>query len=173
MHQKKIHEGLNTRPKLHRCDLCTKTFRDLCALKKHVRYNHEGIKDAKCEKCEKSFADSHVLKTHMIAKHQPWKFKCDICPKVYAFANVLEKHKERHLREAEKPALLKCTECEKKFTQKGNLRIHFNSIHKGIRDFNFQSHFQTKSSVRSCQHPKVAYTQRASNRSPDIPCQVF
>ena len=39
--------------------------------------------------------------------------------------------------------------------------------------FNLQSHFQTKSSVRSCQHPKVAYTQRASNRSPDIPCQVF
>ena len=38
---------------------------------------------------------------------------------------------------------------------------------------NLQSHFQTKLSVRSCQHPKVACTWSASNVSPDIPHQVF
>ena len=38
-----------------------------------------------------------------------------------------------------------------------------------IIQINSESHFQTKLSVRSRQHQKVAYTWGASNVSPDIP----
>ena len=42
-----------------------------------------------------------------------------------------------------------------------------------ITFLNFQSQFQTPIFQREGQHLKVAYTQRASNRSPDIPRQVL
>ena len=51
---------------------------------------------------------------------------------------------------------------------------HYESTtEKYCNGLNSESHFQTKLSVRSCQHPKVAYTWSASNVSPDIPHQVF
>ena len=56
-----------------------------------------------------------------------------MCTKTYAFPLLLEKHKERHLKEAEKiekiAKIHECKTCKKTFHNERNLNTHIDAIH--------------------------------------------
>jgi len=96
---------------------------------------NEASKGAKCNLCPKAFAGQDYLERHILVKHsgKPGKndgdtvteWQCDQCQKYLGSRNALKNHMPIHM--PEKP--FKCNDCEKEFTQKGNLKTHIERYH--------------------------------------------
>ena len=100
-------------------------------LTKHDKTFHSGSENG-CGKCNQEFENEVQLKEHLkihnISLKIKWKFKCDICERIFRGPNELKKH-FLHFHERK----LSCDVCGKRFTNEKSLICHVNSIHKQIK----------------------------------------
>lgn len=86
-----------------------------------------------CDICEKIFKDKTKLKLHREIHTDQRNVICQQCGKGFKTMNCLRNHKRTHLPER---ILYGCDQCEKKYTQKVQLKKHIEIVHMNRRDFN-------------------------------------
>lgn len=134
------HMLTHSEEKNYGCDTCEKRFRQKCALIRHIRVVHEGIKCNSgepfiCNLCQMRFTQKSSLRRHMKNVHTEEKVKpfvCDICQKGFTLKASLQDHVLIHTGEKHR----ECDTCGKKFRQKSALRQHIHAMHIRI-----MSHF--------------------------------
>ncbi|CAI8491703.1 unnamed protein product [Hanseniaspora opuntiae] len=112
--------------KMYVCKYCKKQFSQTTHLEVHVR-SHVGLKPYKCEHCGKSFTQGGNLRTHIRLHTGEQPFQCEICTKRFSRKGNLQAHMLTH--DKSKPFPCKLDNCEKSFTQLGNLKSHQNKFH--------------------------------------------
>eukprot|EP00347_Sterkiella_histriomuscorum_P012047 403370093 len=101
---------------------CESLFFDKVSYRSHKR-SHAQIKEFSCIKCFKNFTTNGHLRDHIKSVHDKTKdFKCTYhgCTDSFARHSVLIVHMRKHT--GERP--YKCNQCEKAFTESGNLKVH-------------------------------------------------
>ena len=83
-----------------------------------------------CTFCEMKTKQRSNLKTHMMIKHNKTTFKCDLCDFTNHNKYVLNRHRKDHYREKDS---FKCDSCDFKAINKATVKIHYDSIHLGIK----------------------------------------
>lgn len=101
-HKKRIE---NIRKDKVKCPICSRYYKDLIKLIRHLRRTHP---------------ESKMIKTDPDAPAQPY-FSCKLCAKVFLDERRLQAHEEAHLR---KPEFFKCKFCGKKTISLKNHRVH-------------------------------------------------
>ncbi|CAG9804863.1 unnamed protein product [Chironomus riparius] len=86
-----------------------------------------------CDICDKIFKDKTKLKLHREIHTDQRNVICQQCGKGFKTMNCLRNHKRTHLAER---ILYGCDQCEKKYTQKVQLKKHIEIVHMNRRDFN-------------------------------------
>ena len=109
------------------CQYCNRRFCQEYYVKKHIESEHV-VKPFKCEKCDKQFqsavARSHHEKT--IHSSSVQLVDCDICGKQFKSEVILKQHVRYVHADTRK---WRCDECEVKFKQKRDLRVHMLKQH--------------------------------------------
>lgn len=112
------HMILHGKKKLFFCKYCDKKFKRNYLLEDHIR-SHKGIKPYSCENCQLEFTTKGALTQHNEV-HRKKKFECSVCGKLFRRKFNLIQHERVHSNE--KPYA--CTECNRKFAYKCNLKDH-------------------------------------------------
>ncbi|OBA23028.1 hypothetical protein METBIDRAFT_22877, partial [Metschnikowia bicuspidata var. bicuspidata NRRL YB-4993] len=114
------------RGKTQECPYCFKQFHQSTHLDVHVR-SHIGLKPFECTFCGKRFTQGGNLRTHMRLHTGEKPFVCNICNHNFSRKGNLAAHMLTHNKE--KPFECKLDNCDKSFTQLGNLKSHQNKFH--------------------------------------------
>nr|XP_055073192.1 zinc finger protein 883-like [Misgurnus anguillicaudatus] len=105
------------------CIICGKTFSSQGHLERHER-KHTEQKLFTCSRCKISFTTLQDKKLHLEAKHKEEKkrhFHCEKCGKnLFAPTSTINNHMKTHSDEK----LFHCSECNKYFSNNGNLVAH-------------------------------------------------
>ncbi|ESO92757.1 hypothetical protein LOTGIDRAFT_120077 [Lottia gigantea] len=117
--------------KLHKCDICNKTFDNYATLEDHRTRKYSKKTPYKCHVCEKVFTQSSHFKSHAALHTGEAYTKCKICGK-YLTAASMSKHINRHKGIIEKN--YKCLICGKSFASNYYFKIH-KRIHTGEKPF--------------------------------------
>ncbi|ONH72519.1 Asparagine-rich zinc finger protein AZF1 [Saccharomyces cerevisiae] len=118
----------NTRAvKKHECPYCHRLFSQATHLEVHVR-SHIGYKPFVCDYCGKRFTQGGNLRTHERLHTGEKPYSCDICDKKFSRKGNLAAHLVTH--QKLKPFVCKLENCNKTFTQLGNMKAHQNRFHK-------------------------------------------
>lgn len=112
--------------KTQQCPYCFKTFNQSTHLEVHVR-SHIGYKPFQCSYCLKRFTQGGNLRTHMRLHTGEKPFTCEVCNRSFSRKGNLAAHMLTHNKE--KPFECKLDNCDKSFTQLGNLKSHQNKFH--------------------------------------------
>ena len=91
---------------LFSCNTCAKNFKNENTLNLHVQ-NHRSLKVHKCDLCEKSFLRDEDFKQHIIDAHTPYDelpIVCDICEWRFKRPEYLKTHLTREHEKGELPA---------------------------------------------------------------------
>lgn len=112
--------------KSQQCPYCFKTFNQSTHLEVHVR-SHIGYKPFQCSYCLKRFTQGGNLRTHMRLHTGEKPFTCEVCNRSFSRKGNLAAHMLTHNKE--KPYECKLDNCDKSFTQLGNLKSHQNKFH--------------------------------------------
>ncbi|XP_034049919.1 zinc finger protein 408 isoform X2 [Thalassophryne amazonica] len=107
------------RERRYRCSSCTKSFFQLCHLKKH-QFTHTDIKPFSCQYCGKNYSSAESYKAHELSHRGERPFSCPHCEKSYGLKRDLKEHMVLHT--GEKPYV--CNLCGKAFARRPSLRIH-------------------------------------------------
>ncbi|CCD23463.1 Azf1p NDAI_0B04290 [Naumovozyma dairenensis CBS 421] len=119
---KVVHEG----SKQHECPYCHRLFSQSTHLEVHIR-SHLGYKPFQCNFCGKRFTQGGNLRTHQRLHTGEKPYRCEICDKRFSRKGNLAAHKLTH-RDV-KPFVCKLDNCNKTFTQLGNMKAHQNKFH--------------------------------------------
>ncbi|KAG5669448.1 hypothetical protein PVAND_017335 [Polypedilum vanderplanki] len=108
------------------CSICGKNFKKMSILKQHEEI-HNPIKIyIKCEICAKILQMKH-LKMHMEVQHgnrySEKNFQCH-CGKEFRYQKQLDKHNEQVHEAKNRGIFYSCSECERIFTRRQELRNH-------------------------------------------------
>ena len=121
---------VNRPRKKYLCEVagCGKSFYQKTHLEIHIRA-HTGIKPFLCKEpsCGQRFSQLGNLKTHERRHTGERPYHCDICFKTFAQHGNVRAHKIVHT--SAKPFICKLDNCNKQFTQLGNLKSHQNKFH--------------------------------------------
>lgn len=112
--------------KIPRCPYCQKYFAQSTQLEVHIR-SHIGYKPFECSYCHKRFTQGGNLTTHLRLHTGEKPFTCEICSRSFSRKGNLAAHKLTH--DNLKPFDCKLDNCDKSFTQLGNLKSHQNKFH--------------------------------------------
>ena len=122
--------SVNRPRKKYMCEVmgCGKSFYQKTHLEIHTRA-HTGIKPFLCKEpsCGQRFSQLGNLKTHERRHTGERPYHCDICFKTFAQHGNVRAHKVVHT--SAKPFICKLDNCNKQFTQLGNLKSHQNKFH--------------------------------------------
>lgn len=114
------------RGKSQQCSFCSKQFNQLTHLEVHMR-SHIGLKPFVCSYCNKRFTQGGNLRTHMRLHTGEKPFSCEVCHRLFSRKGNLAAHMLTHKKE--KPFKCELDDCDKTFTQLGNLKSHQNKFH--------------------------------------------
>ena len=79
-----------------------------------------------CLQCGISFPDHFSFNGHMFNVHgKMFPLQCQVCGKAYQTSTGLSLHMEMHSGKS-----YVCPICDKKFTQKGTIKLHLRKVHK-------------------------------------------
>ncbi|EDO27105.1 predicted protein, partial [Nematostella vectensis] len=95
---------------------CKKTFKTIGGLGRHCRKLSHSVK---CTECGEGFLNENEFQNHK-KTHQNSINTCDICHKTFAQAGSLTIHYRRHSNEKH----FKCSYCNKRFVESGDMRKH-------------------------------------------------
>lgn len=112
--------------KNQQCPYCFKFFNQSTHLEVHVR-SHIGHKPFECSYCHKRFTQGGNLRTHLRLHTGEKPFTCDVCKRSFSRKGNLAAHQLTH--KNLKPFECKLDNCDKLFTQLGNLKSHQNRFH--------------------------------------------
>ncbi|XP_070546691.1 zinc finger protein 836-like [Ptychodera flava] len=116
--------------KPYACDVCGASLTDMSNVKRHKEVVHQPAK-YQCDECDKVFKNKGTLKDHKMWKHQClWKFQCDICGKRDYNGDNHKQHVLSHSDERN----FQCEVCGKGFKTKAALNRHLN-IHSGKKPY--------------------------------------
>ena len=131
---------------IYKCNTCYKVFGINYELKRHIKIDHEKVKNFKCQICNKLFPLSN-FSNHRIfhevrnelqnQKHKKWKhdpmslekITCTICDKAFSRPSLLKQHTK--LIHEEGGQSLMCTLCNKSFSRSDHLNNHKKNVHYG------------------------------------------
>ncbi|XP_044743281.1 zinc finger protein 878-like [Chrysoperla carnea] len=111
--------------KKHKCDQCSKAYREPCELAKHLQRVHHTKGDVSCPVCNKTFLIQAQLDFHL-KRHFKKKHQCDICGKECYKSAKLKRHKEIH-EKREKSFF--CFKCDSAFLREASLKLHVKKYH--------------------------------------------
>ena len=120
------HDSKRHKARTQQCPYCLKYFTQSTHLEVHIR-SHIGYKPYECTYCHKKFTQGGNLRTHLRLHTGEKPFTCEICNRSFNRKGNLEAHKLTH--ENVKPFECKLDNCDKSFTQLGNLKSHQNRFH--------------------------------------------
>ena len=127
-HVRNVHEQVEK----VKCTYCEKEYKNKYELSKHFKRNHESI--APCASCGKIFKclSRHLKTTNCGGDpgHVKKKVQCNICGKLISTKEKLKVHtKQIHNQVRDK----QCDRCEYNTYNVGNLRLHINTQHLGMK----------------------------------------
>ena len=100
-------------------------------LKYHLQAHHnllqDSVKKHVCSKCGKTFRKISLKLLCENTHNNIFKHTCSQCGKGFNYKALLDRHVRIHYR-----ATLQCTDCEKRFREKYQLKTHFDTCHKVI-----------------------------------------
>ncbi|KAM0363002.1 hypothetical protein ACHAO7_011148 [Fusarium culmorum] len=116
------------REKRHKCNQCPKSFDQISHLQIHIRM-HNGEKPYSCDfpGCDRSFSQKGNRNSHRRRHTGERPFSCDQCSCQFPQGGNLQAHLKTH--EGLKPYVCILDECNKRFTQLGNMKTHQNKFH--------------------------------------------
>ena len=82
---------------MDKCPHCELSFSSQGSLRRHLKTcknNTEFYERFKCDLCNASFPHKHTLRYHQRGKHQPNRYACQGCSKVFAWRSSLNVHKK-------------------------------------------------------------------------------
>lgn len=113
---------------IHQCSYCNQRFKYKGNVKRHIASVHEGVKYA-CLFCKACFTDKSALHTHNKNIHEKKIHVCQSCMRQFTDYSSLR----RHIRNIHEKATYSCPSCDKVFTDKNNLMRHIENIHNKAR----------------------------------------
>lgn len=119
---KTLHEG----SKQHKCPYCHRLFAQSTHLEVHIR-SHLGYKPYQCGYCGKRFTQGGNLRTHQRLHTGEKPYECELCDKKFSRKGNLAAHLLTH--QKVKPFICKLDNCNRSFTQLGNMKAHQNRFH--------------------------------------------
>lgn len=121
-----IPNSVITKDKKYQCQYCHKFFSQPTHLEVHIR-SHVGHKPFKCKFCGRHFTQGGNLRTHQKLHTGEKPYSCDVCFKKFSRKGNLAAHLLTH--QNIKPFICKLDNCNKGFTQLGNMKAHQNRFH--------------------------------------------
>ncbi|CAL8127435.1 unnamed protein product [Orchesella dallaii] len=115
--------------KLHKCDICGKSFQTCRNLKNHVGAHNQERKYI-CEICGVSYRHKIGLETHVAIHNGESKFQCQICKKIFTQKSGLQRHSRIHTGKY----MFQCDLCGKQFIHHSSFSSH-KLIHEGVKSF--------------------------------------
>lgn len=93
----KVHSLSHIEDRPFDCKFCTKNFKSLVAVNRHLSHFHTASKRYSCEQCNKSFKEPSDLRRHRWT-HGGYdrKFSCTICEKKFFEGSRLKLHMKKH-----------------------------------------------------------------------------
>jgi stress-induced morphogen len=107
--------------KMYQCDICMKCFKDKSKLRSH-REIHTTERNVICP--------VSLLIAHLLLMSQV--FFSQVCNKAFKTMNCLRNHKRLHVPDR---TYYNCDQCDKKYTQKIQLKKHIEIVHMQKRDY--------------------------------------
>lgn len=128
-----VHLKYHKKERVHKCELCNKTYIEAHNLKEHMR-KHTGERPFVCDFCGDTFHTSSSLINHKYHRHNKTKpiHKCDICDQVLCSVGNLNAHK-KVVHSDERPYT--CEQCGKSFKTRRMLEEKHIKVHQQVFPF--------------------------------------
>lgn len=149
------HYGLKHRKQNYVCEICGKTVKSSWSLKDH-KYTHmpEDQYPYACERCPKRFIAVKAFKEHMMRHDNIKKFVCSICGMRKISQRELNTHMNYHTKAKQYP----CPLCPSVFNANGNLKLHNDRVHLGLKNYKCEYCDQKFSKAETLKHHEMIHT---------------
>ena len=113
---------------MSKCDQCDFEATRAEAVKRHVKFVHEGSTEFTCSECGKRFQARWEMELHIKKKHQGYRIPCKSCEKKF-YTNTMLK---AHIRYVHEGIIPKCDKCDFQTNHERKLRDHKERVHEGL-----------------------------------------